>query len=138
MNRNLLLAIAMLCVIDSYAQSRKITGQILAQDNKPVVGATISVKNTILATAADNDGRFAIDIPEKVPAVLLITSIGYDSIEVEVADKSQVEITMIASAGKLQEIVMIGYGTQRRKDLTGSVASLSLKELEGQPVTRID
>ena len=111
---------------------QELTGTIKDADGRAVAGASILVKGTKIGTAADASGNFSLTVPEN--AVLLITAVGYASQEVAVANRSSVNITMVSTAGSgLNEVVVIGYGTASRRDLTGSIATISGKEIESRP-----
>ena len=115
----------------SWAQST-ITGTVTGTNNSPVFGATVLVKGTSRGTSTDNAGKFTISAAPT--ETLVITSVGYTSQEINIAGRSTVDISMVATAGELEQVVVIGYGTARRKDLTGSVASINGRELAKQPV----
>lgn len=134
----LLVFITTLSLIVSYAQSKKISGKILGPDNIPVAAATITVKGTGKTAISGNDGRFAIVVPANTDPVLVITSVGFEPLEVKPGNRTELELTMNTSANSMQDVVVIGYGTQRRRDLTGSVSSISAKDIEKQPLSRID
>jgi TonB-linked SusC/RagA family outer membrane protein len=112
---------------------RPITGQVTNAEGQPVAGASVVVKGTNQGTKTDDKGAFTINVPEG-QAVLVISSVGFETQEVDVSGKTEVNITLAAAVGQLNDIVVIGYGTQRRKDLTGSVSSINAKEVKSQPV----
>jgi TonB-dependent starch-binding outer membrane protein SusC len=113
-----------------YAQ-QIIKGRVTAGDTA-ITGATIQVKGNQTATQTDANGNFSINAPGNV--TLLISSIGYGSQEVKVANRTAITIQLQSSAQHMQEVVVIGYGTQKRSDLTGSIATLSSKSFKDQPV----
>src|SRR5258706_6898534 len=122
----------------SYAQDKTVTGKVTdSKDGTPVAGATVQVKGTRTATSTRNDGTFSITASQN--ATLVITSIGYESQEVSVAGKTNVEVSFVPSAGSnLNEVVVTGYGTARKRDLTGSVASLKEKDFNKGIYTSAD
>jgi iron complex outermembrane receptor protein len=126
---------ALLCILfsfvvqSSFAQDRIVTGKVTdSKDGTPVSGASVQAKGTRTGTSTKSDGTFSISIPSSV-TTLVISSIGYETQEVDVAGKSSVEVSFVVTAGaNLNEVVVTGYGTAKKKDLTGAVASLKDKD----------
>lgn len=114
-----------------------ITGRITNTGDQPVSGATITVKGTSAGTSTNTNGQFTLrDIQEN--ATLVITSIGYITEEVQVNNRTVINLRLTGESKSLNEVVVIGYGTQRRSDLTGSVASVKTAELQQTPISSID
>jgi len=97
-----------------------------ATSGKPLSGATIAVKNTKKTTVSDADGNFSISGVDG-KSVLIITYVGYTNQQVVVADKTFVDIKLEAASADLQQVVVVGYGTQNKKDITGAVKSLKVE-----------
>ncbi len=114
-------------------EDKKITGKVTDQNEISIPGASVVVKGTTLGVTTDNDGRFSLSIPASAK-VLVFSFIGMKSQEVSIANKTLINLTMQEEAIALDEVVAIGYGTIRRKDLTGSVASVSGSALRDIPV----
>lgn len=113
-----------------------VSGRVVDQHGESLIGVNIQVKGESKGTATDFEGRFTLeDIDEN--AVLIISYIGYQTQEVPVAGKSILEIVMLADAQTLDEVVVVGYGSQTKRDLTGSVAQVGNKELESVPVYNV-
>lgn len=114
------------------AQDNVVEGYIIDEKtNEPVVGAVISEKGTDNNVLTDNKGHFAFRSSKKFPLTILITSTGYKTIEERIQSSAKpVTISLAQNVNVLNEVVVVGYGTQRRKDLTGSIASVSKKVLE--------
>ena len=110
----------------TFAQTRTVTGTVTDQTGAVVPNATISVKGTNTATQTDANGRFSINAADN--AVLVISSVGYGSLEVPVSGQSTVNASLTNQNSNLNEVVVIGYGTARRKDVTGSVSSVSARD----------
>lgn len=118
-----------------FAQNR-ITGRVVNQsDNLPVVGATVQQKGTTNATQTGSDGTFALTAPGN--ATLIITIIGYTPQEVSVNGRANIAIALQAAAGGLDEVVVVGYGTQRRTRVTGAISTVSGKTVSELPVPSI-
>ncbi|MDR3010137.1 MAG: TonB-dependent receptor [Sphingobacterium sp.] len=112
---------------------QKVTGKISATDG-PKAGVTIRVKGTAKSTSSDGDGQFSIDA--KNGDVLLINSIGYKSQEITVTS-SVVNINLVSDNETLEEVVVVAYGTQKKVNMTGSVATITPKQLAERPVTSL-
>lgn len=108
-------------------ESKKITGTIRDTKGEPIIGANVVVKGTTNGTITDINGNFSFDIPEN--AILQITYIGYNPIERKTSSESNIQITMQEDSQALDEVVVIGYGTMKKSDLTGSVSNLKSEKL---------
>ncbi len=134
---SLLRACIVACLVLSgfsvFAQ-KKVTGKIISSlDKQPLVGATIQVKGTNVAVQTDADGAFAVEAKDN--ATLVITSVGFEKMEIPVAGRGALgEISMAAANSALNEVVVTGYATQKKKDLTGAVAVVDLGDARKQPV----
>lgn len=111
-----------------FAQSRTVTGKVTdSKDGSPIANASVTIKGTNLGTTTDASGSFRLAVPDN-NAVLVISSVGFSETEVAVGAQSDLSVTMISSQGTLNEVVVVGYGTQRKRDLSGSVATVSSKD----------
>ena len=116
------------------AQDFKVSGKVRNKTNGEVLnGATITIKGTATAVATDAMGQFSISVPEK-GAVLLFTYTGFKTVTYPVKNKmSNIDILMEDANGSLNEVVVVGYGTKRRKDLSTAVSSISAKDITSTP-----
>jgi TonB-linked SusC/RagA family outer membrane protein len=121
-----LLAMLVFLTTTLLAQNRTITGRVTDNLGAGVQGVTVAVKGTNTATQTDNNGNFTITAPEN--GTLVFTSVGYVAREVGISGRTTLDVSMVNQTSALQEIVVIGYGTARRKDVTGSVASVTAKD----------
>ena len=121
--------IVLLCISQLVmAQERVVTGRVTdSKDNTGVPGVTVTPKGTKTGTQTGSDGSFRISVGSGV-SVLVFTSIGYATQEIDIAGKSTVEVSLVVSNSQLGEVVVTGYGTARRKDLTGSISSVKAKD----------
>lgn len=119
--------------VSLYAQNITVSGTVFDDMGEPLLGATVMQKGTSHGTATDLDGKFSISVPSK--AILLVSYIGYDTKEVPVNGQTKIDVTLATNSTMLDEVVAIGYGTVRKKDLTGAVSSVSGSELAKAPVT---
>lgn len=111
------------------AQSIKISGQVLSkEDNTAIAGVSVVVKGKSSGTQTDAEGRFSIDAA--IGDVLVFTSVGFTTQEVKVENTGSMTITLQASISKMDEVVVVGYGTQKKSKITGSVSKLDPKVLQ--------
>ncbi|MDP4261720.1 MAG: TonB-dependent receptor [Bacteroidota bacterium] len=116
-----------------FAQAREIRGRVTASDNnQPLQGVTVTVKGTKTATVTDADGNFRISANNS--ATLVFTSVGYQTFESAVGDKTVINASLTPEVKSGDEVVVIGYQSIKRKDLLASVSSVSAKELKDVPV----
>ncbi|WP_280745510.1 MULTISPECIES: TonB-dependent receptor [unclassified Parabacteroides] len=118
-------------------QSRIITGTITDNAQEPLIGVNILIKGTTVGTITDIDGKFSLSTNQPNP-VLVASYIGFKSQEVRVGNQQNLQIVLQADELGLEEVVVVGYGTVRKKDLTGSVASVTLADVDKQPVIRVE
>ena len=114
------------------AQNKKISGKVIDEKHQPVLGASVVVKGTTKGTTTDFDGNFTIEVPAK--ATLSVSFIGYHTQNVAVGNQNQLTIVLKEEQEQLDEVVVVGYGTVRKKDLTGAVTSVSNKALKEKPI----
>lgn len=117
------------------AQTKTITGTVTDELGMPVAGASVFVKNTKNGTTTDNAGKFTINAQEG--ATLEITSVNFELTTLVVGDQAVVSISLKAKAGSLGDVVVVGYATQKKVNMTGSVASISAADLSSRPVTNV-
>ena len=116
------------------AQTRTINGKVLNESNAPVSGASITVKGSTAGTSTDASGNFSLAVPTSAKT-LLVSYVGYTNLEVSIAGQSNFSISLVSNAQTLSDVVVVGYGTARKKDLTGAVSTISSKDLNPGPVT---
>lgn len=134
-----LIILFQLCIFSLLAvgQTMEVHGRVLdgAQNGEPMIGATVMVKGTNQGTVTDIDGLFVLQVPKN--AVLVISSVGYKTQEVK-ANKDHLTLTMEEDTQVLDEFVVVGYGSMRKVDLTGSVGSITGDKLKESIVTNAD
>lgn len=115
------------------AQNIRVTGKVVDVSNLPLIGVSVVVDGTRTGVATDLDGNFAINAPAN--GVLVFSAIGMQTLRVPINSRSNINITMEEDALMLQELVVVGFGTQRKENLTGAVASVDVsKSLQGKPI----
>ncbi|MBQ3660353.1 MAG: TonB-dependent receptor [Bacteroidales bacterium] len=122
--------------LQAFAQNatNRISGTVVS-NGEPVIGASVMVKNTSVGAATDIDGNFTIQAADD--AVLVVSAIGYQTKEVAVNGASTLNISLEESSTLLEDAVVVGYGVQKKVNLTGAVASVSTEELEGKPIANV-
>lgn len=120
--------------VTSWAQNLTVSGDVMKQNGEGLAGATVKVKGTNTATTTDEKGHYSIKVPN-LNVTLVFTYVGNTTQEVAVNGKTTVTVVMKEEATSMNEVVVIGYGTTRRKDLTGTVSSMSAAQLEKIPVS---
>jgi hypothetical protein len=108
------------------AQVQKISGKILNDGGIPIPGVTVTFKETKNITQSMNDGNFIIVIPEKSAMVLVFSFIGYTTEEVAIKNYLPLDVTLSSTTKDIDDVVVIGNGTQRKRDLTESVEKVNI------------
>lgn len=114
--------------VTSWSQTKNIAGKVISDNGTLLAGVTISEKGKQSLATTDAKGEFAINVP--VGTELIFTSTGFDPGEAKVGNSSTIEITLVTHVSKMDEVVIVGYGTQKRSKITGSVSKLDSKVLE--------
>ncbi len=131
----------LLCVVMAAgqlsAQTRTIKGKVTDAKSNPVPNASVVVKGTTTGTTTDANGDFSLNVPGTAKT-LVISSLNFTSQEVAIGSKNSVSVSLVSTTQDLQEVVVVGYGTKKKSDLTGSVATLKAAEVESRPFTSVD
>jgi TonB-linked SusC/RagA family outer membrane protein len=131
--RNVLTAFLLLgCFISFSQNSFTVNGKVTDEVNKPIEGVTVQVKGTKAVTLTKKDGTFSIVAPS-ANSVLVFSSVGFREQEVPINAQSQLNFTMTTLATTLADVVVIGYGTQRKSDVTGSVSRITAEQIQERP-----
>jgi TonB-dependent starch-binding outer membrane protein SusC len=132
------LSLAMLLMLTSVvlAQDGTVTGTVVDETGAGMPGVNVLVKGTPQGTVTDSQGKFSLSPPAN--ATLVFTFVGYRTQEVPVGDRTTVDVAMAVDLTSLDEVVIIGYGTQKRSDLTGAVGSVSSDKLKERPATSLN
>jgi TonB-linked SusC/RagA family outer membrane protein len=138
MKRFLLLFFSFLIALNIWAQERVITGKVTSsEDGSALPGVNVLVKGTTNGTVSDSDGSFRISISGST-ATLSLSFIGFISQDVEVGARTTIDVIMAPDVKQLSEVVVVGYGTQIKQDLTGNIARVKGDELRNLPVPSFD
>jgi TonB-linked SusC/RagA family outer membrane protein len=126
--------ILMLIGFQSFAQDRLISGKITSsEDGSGIPGVSVSIKGTSKGTSSDADGNYKISVAGA--AVLSYSSIGFISQEVAIGSKTQINVVLAVDTKALTEVVVVGYGTQKKSQMTGAISSVGAKEIQELPIT---
>lgn len=121
----------------SFAQERTVTGIVSAEGEGPLPGVNVTVQGTTTGVMTGVDGSYSIKVPGP-DAVIVFSSIGYTTQNVTVGTQTKIDVTLVSDVKALQEVVVTGYTVQRRRDLTGSVATVSPEKLTSIPTGNVN
>jgi TonB-dependent starch-binding outer membrane protein SusC len=129
MGRLGLLMVLMLALVQiTFAQGRVVTGKVLnTKDGAPIANASVVEKGTGRGTNTNADGSFTLNVAND-SAILVVSSVGFGRVEVAVGHRNEFDVRLVEELGSLNEVVVVGYGTSRKRDLTGAVASVNSKD----------
>lgn len=130
----LMLCALLLISLFSFSQDRVITGKVTDVTGAAVAGATVMAKGATTGTQTGTDGSYRLTVPAAV-GKLVISSVGYTSQEIDVAGKTTADVSLVVNNASLNEVVVIAYGTARKKDLTGAVTTVSQKDFQKGNIT---
>jgi len=132
-DRQIVLTPRQLPLSASELQQLKISGKVSDEKGNPLAGVNIQVEGTNIGVISDINGKYSINVPD-VNAVIMFSFIGYITQKVPATGKTNIDISLLPSLASLDEVVVVGYGTQKKIDLTGSVSSLSSKDYDKQAI----
>jgi hypothetical protein len=136
-SKSLQLLVAICCLFMCFSataqnQNVSIAGKIVNQNGEPVPGASITISGSTGGTTARQDGTFSLTVPNNKN--IIVSAVGYSDVQYRVTGaNSAVTITMVSSNAQLDQVVVVGYGTQRKEAVTGSVATISGNALREVP-----
>src|SRR5665213_497668 len=132
-----LLMLISLCSATLYAQTTTVKGKVVDEKGEPVIGATVKLKSRPVGTVTDISGNFSLNVPAG-ETTLVVSYLGYVTQQIPVSKSSNnLLVTLVASANNLNEVVVVGYGTLKRADVTGTVASVDAKTLQEIPASNV-
>ncbi len=117
------------------AQQQAASGKVKGSDGSPVIGASVSVVGTSRGASTDGEGNFKINVSRN--ETLRITSVGYNSTDVVYTGQKSIDVSLTVDNKTLNEVVVVGYGSQNKKEITGAVQTVAYKDLKDLPVTQI-
>ncbi|MCF8715315.1 TonB-dependent receptor [Joostella atrarenae] len=133
----LLLFFAIISSLSLMGQTRPITGSVLDSDGVPLPGVSVVEKGTKNGVATDFDGKYSINIASQSNGTLVFSYLGYITLEMPIKGQSYISVELKMDVTGLDEVVVVGYGNQKKRNLTGAVATIDSKVLESRPITDI-
>ena len=127
----------LLTIMGLQAQDRAVSGSVKGEEGAPLPGVNVLVKGTTVGTVTDIDGNYRLQVPEE-DAVLSFSFIGYNTVEEAINGRSTIDVTLTGDVSELSEVVVTGYGTQIKRELTGNIASVSGEQIENIPVPTME
>jgi len=134
----MLLLLAFVLVVQGYAQTRAIKGKVVDADGRPLAGATVSVKNGTVSTTTDADGNFQINVSQQGKTILVATYVGYSGLEVAIKGGTYFSIPLEKVGASLNDVIVVGYGQQRKRDVTGAISTVTAQEIAKRPLVRVE
>ncbi|MFB2119302.1 SusC/RagA family TonB-linked outer membrane protein [Parapedobacter sp. 2B3] len=131
-----LIGIALLALPFAAVAQRRLTGTVTDQSGQPLTGVSVLVQGTSLGTATDEAGRYVLENLES-GTTLIFRAVGYKMQEIQFTGQPHVDTELETDAGNLDEVIVVGYGTQRKVNVTGAIDQISGKQLESRPVSNI-
>jgi len=122
-------------VLEANAVDVTVRGTVTDSNGEPIPGVTVSVPGTTIGTATDLEGRYSLTVPEG--SSLAFSFIGFQTQTVSVGDRSVIDITLAEDMASLDEVVVVGYGVQKRANVIGSVSTVNADEIMSQPVSGV-
>jgi TonB-dependent starch-binding outer membrane protein SusC len=123
----------MLTAIVAQAQNRTVTGTVTDEKGAPLASATIAIKGTSTAVVTDTDGKFNISVPTGTKS-LTVSYVGYETSTINLGSGTNYNLSLVSSNSKGEEVVVVGYGSQRKRDVTSSVATIGANQIRNIPV----
>src|SRR5690606_31149620 len=112
-----------------------VSGTVTDISGEPIPGVTVSVPGTTIGTATDLNGKYSLNVPEG--STLVFSFIGFETQRIEVGDQSIIDVTLGEDMTSLDEVVVVGYGTQKKVNLTGAVSYVNSDVLENRPLSNV-
>ena len=122
--------------LNKTVQAIKVSGKVTDENGQPLPGVTVQAKGGAVATQTSASGEYTISLPDNNP-VLVITMVGYDSQEILLNGRTVIDIQLKPANNSLNDVVVVGYGTQKKKDVTGAVVSANLEDFRNSPNTNL-
>ncbi|HET9747627.1 MAG TPA: SusC/RagA family TonB-linked outer membrane protein, partial [Chitinophagaceae bacterium] len=125
-----------LLTLTSFSQNIAVTGKVTGNNGEPLEGATISIKGTSVSIVTKKDGTFSINAPSE-NSVLVISYTGYESIETRIGSRREINLSLDLAGNVLTDVVVVGYGTQKKSDVTGALSRITSDEIRERPAQNI-
>ena len=124
-----LLLFSCFLALTSFAQQKTLSGTVIGEDGGPIPGVTVVVKGTTTGTITDMDGKFSFSAPTNAKT-LSVSYIGLKSQEIEIGSQTSFKVTLLADVVSVDEVVVVGYGTRKKEEITGSISTVSNEQMK--------
>ncbi|WP_460894494.1 SusC/RagA family TonB-linked outer membrane protein [Rufibacter soli] len=118
------------------ALAKTITGKVVSETGEPLIGVTVALKGTTVGTSTDISGKFTLEVPD-TGGILVFSYVGFIAQEVAVGSASVIDVVLKSDTKTLGEVVVVGYGTQKRENVVGSISQISAEQIANRPVTQL-
>ena len=132
----LLLFFLFVCTAQTFAQERIVTGRVVDEQGMPIPGVSVYIQDSSIGTTTDFEGEFELPVPGE-KTVLVFSYVGFEKREIVVGDNDYVDVILSNDVESLDEVVVVGYGVQKRANLTGAVSTVDADVLEQRPITDV-
>ena len=117
-------------------QDRTISGTVTDAEGNPLAGVTVQVKNSTIQTSTNDEGKYQLNIPADKDTII-ISHVGFQTVEIAVASRTQIDISLDSLLSDLDEVVVVAYGTQKKETLTGAISTIKTKEIKQSPAANL-
>ncbi|WP_445734274.1 SusC/RagA family TonB-linked outer membrane protein [Mariniflexile sp.] len=131
------LFLLLLCTVQLWGQTRQITGEISGSDGMPIAGVNVYVKSTAKGAISDFDGKFTLEVPDNNTTKIVFSSIGFIQQEILIGNKTSLNVILQVSVEGLDEVVIVGYGNQKKRNVTSAITTIDTEVLESRPITDV-
>lgn len=138
MKKCLLLLLLALSLLRSNAQDKTIRGKITDEAGKPLAGATVTIRGTNLSTTTDEKGNFELNSGNTIKPVFTISFVGYESFDYTYKGNSGFTVQLHQDSKTLGDVIVIGYGVQRKRDVTGATSEVKAEQIVSKPIVRVE
>lgn len=121
----------------TFAQDNIIQGRVTDNTGEPIPGVSVVLKGTELGTTSNFDGEYSIAIESPDTSILVFSFIGMNTVEINSNGKSVIDVSLLSNITAMDEVVIVGYGSQQKKDITGSVSIVKAEDFESRPNTQV-
>ena len=129
--------ILMLVAQSAFAQSTQVTGTVLDETGEPLIGASVIEKGTATGSATDFDGNFVLFVKDPASAVLQVSYVGYETQDVALKGQTKITVTLKESSALLDEVVVVGYGQQKKESVVGAISQVNSDDLLETPAANL-
>ncbi|MEO6682586.1 MAG: SusC/RagA family TonB-linked outer membrane protein [Ginsengibacter sp.] len=121
----------------AFSQTRKITGKVTDEKGQPVPSASVTIRGTGIGVSTNSEGSFTLNATPNA-RILVVSAVGFTEESVDIGNRSEVNVTLKIASGNLDEVVVMGYGTSRRSEITGNIATVKADAVQNKPVQTFD